>query len=361
MNDNDIIGISTQASCVDDDGTIWIFSNDYNALFTYEREKVNYITTFEEEKFFEEQLYNKAYATKNEIYFFPVIAKNIACFSKNTNSVDYIEIPKREKNVYYNIIEKNQNELYLFPVNMGEFAYIFYLGEKTIEKYRIPWEKLGFNSDAHIIGDAYLEGCVYLAVVNTNKILKVDLEKIKYEIISINENVFRTHAYKNTLYALNDLGNAVIEIKEDSSISIIEKFGFDLKKNDKENMKYIDFTFLSSDMMILLPIGEDSVLVRDGKLSKKIFIEDNACQFYDDILVLNKKAYLMPYKSDSILILDLNTHQAIIKKLRLEKREYLYMLEKGEVKSKEDFLKEENVSLKMYCELIAGFYSNESK
>ena len=316
--------MSTQASCVDDNGTIWMFSNDCNALFSWKSGMFTYITSFDDENFFEGSLYNKALSYGDNIFFFPVRAKKIACYSRSRNQVTYVEIPERGKEEYFNVISGNKNQIWMFPVFKRKYAYVLNMEQKIIKKCTIQWNNMDLDENISLIGDAILDKYLYLAVSGTNFILKFNIENYECKKIEITEAIFRTHTCENFLCALNVSGNAVLQFQDGKLAATM--FQTNRKIEDEHrgftDMEYVDFFPVSSKGMLLLPMQSNGVYIDFKGGEKKIITGQSGCQLYDDVLRYQDMIYLMPYEGDEMVILNTNTFDITVVQLAINQEKY---------------------------------------
>lgn len=348
--------ISTQASCIDDEGVIWLFSNDFNALFSWKSGKVTYVTTFDDEDFFENVLYNMALNYGNNIFFFPVRAKKIACYSKSAKQVTYLEMPERKDNEYFNIIYKDVNQVWMFPVFKRDYAYILDMERKTVKRCGIHWNNIDISAKNSLIGDALLDECIYLAVSGTNSILKFNTESYECEKVEINEPLFRTHTYGNAVYTLDAYGHMVLQYTEGKTSVVLSRINRNTENKVMrfKNMEYVDFFPISLERMALLPMLGEGVCIADKNGDSIIATGKSGYQLYADILTYGEAIYLMPYEGDEMVTINSKTLDFMVTKLEIRLDEYREIMIKemiNEIKKKKILLSEGFVSLEDFIVL----------
>lgn len=338
---------------MDSNGIIWFFSDDYNALFKYSKGIIKYVTSFKEEGFFQHELYNYACMYNNVIFFFPVRAKKIACYDTNTNKVQYIDIPERSENIYYNIINKKYEEVYLFPVVYSQYAYLFNLKEKTFIEYYVPWDELKINKVNYLIGNVYNNYSLYFSVANTNKILKCCLEKKEYNVLEMNEETFRAHCFEKNVYFLDVTGNCILRLDEGKrclcNVWKNENAGY---RDTKNNMKFIDFIFITEEKIILLPNRYEYIKIIDKNNTFSFFIDNKLGQFYAEYFIKNNKIYLLPYRTEKVMIIDLITMEVNDYKFELTVQEFSKIIRETIMSNKNNILEEKYIPLNYFISAI---------
>jgi hypothetical protein len=353
MKKEEMVSVSTQASCVDSAGVIWFFSNDYNALFSYKDGKTVYRTTFEKEKLIEQYLYNEAYLYETDIFFFPVRAKRIACYSTLSTRVSYIDIPQRTGTTYYNVITKSKSEVYLVPQTKSSYAYLFDLETGKFTLFPVSWTELGLKDEGLLIGDAYVESNIYLAAAYTNRMWKINLENRVFERIELPNPIFKTRFYNGSVYMLSSLRSSrVMKYSREGVETVFWGESDNESCNKYQDMQYSDFFLLPSGGIMMLPMQGDSLYIKDGNEEKLIPTGRDSCQYYDDFFFMDRNVVLMPYEGEFMLTVDMETYQYFRIELAIPKRDCIKLLREHFREMGSVMTESEHLSLDFFLSMV---------
>lgn len=314
------IPLTTQCACLDDEGNIWIFSNNFNGLFCMEREsyKIKFVRMLDLEETFSGELYNRAIWYNGKIVLFPVVAKAVAIYDARQNTVRYVTLQGRGECEYYNAIRISETEVLLYMQKYGENAYVFSLEKETYKRIKLNYgENEEYLRDKLLCGSGYVDGRAYLAVLNEDKYLSFNIaeEQVEiyptgqgkriYQIISQEENTYVLSAcrtkydiydrdeYKETIYLRNE-------------------------SQDRETEGNIIFLAVCQDgIVVCLPeSGSPLCFFKDNKLFKvdlhweKIHRVNNKIAPFFVCCVREGKLILLPYGVKTMVVVDLDKEEA---------------------------------------------------
>lgn len=312
------IPLTTQCACLDDEGNIWIFSNNFNGLFCMEREsyKIKFVRMLDLEETFSGELYNRAIWYNGKIVLFPVVAKAVAIYDTRQNAIRYVRLQGRGECEYYNVIKISENKVLLYMQKFGENAYVFSLEKETYKRIKLDYgENTEYLRNKLLFGSAYVDGRAYLAVMNEDKYLSFDVVEERpeicsteqgtkiYQIISQGENTYVLSACR-TKYDIYDRD----EYKEKNY----------LKNEDSERKPSISFMDGCSEGVVLcLPEeGFPLCFLKNDKINKvnlhweKIHRINKCLQPFFVCLAREGKLILLPYGVKTMVVVALDKAEA---------------------------------------------------
>lgn len=322
--------INTQCSCFDGE-FIWMFHEKFNALYKYSinSENLIYVDSNPNESFFVNTLYNECLYYKEKIYFFPVHAKGIAIYDIKNATYINADIPKREGICYYNVIQISTGEVLLFPVIYSNYAYIIKLDSMKFEVI-----ELDFGIYGERISKDYIRGN---ALVNENAIFATDNAKVNIifntttnclmmEDTIEKERFFITTSQLDDAYIMHSSGTRLIKRTGESieTIYLCEKSNSEICVS---NMSYICVKSFVGGIMCFPYKAKSLKMVIGGKIIDMGF-ESDAEQPFCEMIQVNQLLYLLPYRGDSMMIIDLNSYMVRLTKLVIPEKEWKKTLAK---------------------------------
>lgn len=349
------IPLTTQCACLDDEGNIWIFSNNFNGLFCMEREsyKIKFVRMLDLEETFSGELYNRAIWYNGKIVLFPVVAKAVAIYDARQNTVRYVTLQGRGECEYYNTIRISETEVLLYMQKYGENAYVFSLEKETYKRIKLNYgENEEYLRDKLLCGSGYVDGRAYLAVLNEDKYLSFNIaeEQVEiyptgqgkriYQIISQEENTYVLSACR-TKYDIYDRD----EYKETIY----------LRKESQDRETEGNIIFLAvcqGGIVVCLPESDTPLcFFKDNKLLKvdlhweKIHRVNNKIAPFFVCCVREGKLILLPYGVKTMVVVDLDKAEAEYVDLELSYayfaqiyREHFQKMISGELLSEGGFI-----------------------
>lgn len=167
-----------------------------NGLYSYNMKtgKIDFISYFEKESLKEElHLYSVLY--ENKIYFIPYLGRYIAIFNPENNHIDYIECDVSDQCSYYKAFIFNDN-LWLIPqllerdekkekkIRVVDLRNNTFLNVDQLNNYLTGISKYFFS-----FGACSNDNFLYIAIYETNKIVKIDMASGSFDVILCDESV----------------------------------------------------------------------------------------------------------------------------------------------------------------------------
>ena len=331
--------LTTQAVCVDDNNTIWIFANTFNALFKMDSEKgdIQYVTSFFKEPFLMESLYTKAVYYKNRIFFIPCCAESIAVFDIISETTDYIFL---EKNILdYNVICYSEGKLLLFPVKNNNWGW-----KLDMETCRVSRMVLDFKDDEKLLktksvvcfyGNAFYDGKSYFAVYGTNKCMTYNIENNQCTMISIEKNGVYAGAFQigKEIHFLSIDGSYACcykpQLNKWGKIIPFPCRGKKYSRSYNGEKAYYELLDVGNNTSICIPIdGNDLLWYKDGKQIRserikweKALLDKGALQAYAVLVCIVGKTHLFPYKC--LARMEIDDSSVSYYEMNIEKKEFL--------------------------------------
>lgn len=264
--------IKTQCACVDENNTIWVYSDDFNGLFRYnlEKDELIFVNTNPYENSHTAQLYNGAVYYDGNIFFFPIYAKGIAVYNIEKNEFEIIELPQRNGIIYYNIERIDEETILLFPIVFSKYAYVLNMKYKTVfvKLLDVESNSMYINNDSLIVGSAIIDRKAYFALRYTKNIVEYDLDKNKINVFetSCDLELFSVRNKKDKLYCINIKGTKIYIIYNNK----VEKtICLENVQTINDGMCYVNFTFTKQESIFCNPGTEDNFLLIDKNDEKK--------------------------------------------------------------------------------------------
>lgn len=338
----DKVALSTQCACLDEEGNAWIFSNDFNALFYFNRvtQKLNYITSFEQEAFFCRELYTDMILYKEKLFCIPCLAKCIAIYSIKTGELRYIPIREEDYVVYFNIVKIESNKILLYPVVYSKSAYFFDLDTERYESILLDYkDREAIIQKSVLRGKAYWNGKAYFAIDKTNELLLFDVRtyQICYQKIK-NKLLFDVSSDGKYLYIMSEDGCSYEIYQGDTYIStckLTKSTDLSIKEIKFEDMKYVINEIVSTESIVSIPMKELPIcLLKEGKLTKipldwsKIHLIANKVQAFSICFIKQKSMILCPYHSNTMVTVNIESGEVQYTDLNIEMELYLKISQK---------------------------------
>lgn len=274
------MNIKTQCACVDDNKTIWIFSDDYNGLFKYdlENDELTFVKSNPYEKIQASQLYNGAEYYNGNIFFFPICAKGIGVYNINNNKFEIVDIPNRNGIIYYNIVKIAPAKILLYPIINSNYAYVLDMNNKKIQLKELNYGQYSelIMENRLILGSAIIEKKAYFVFANTKFILEYDWGKNKISVSEIfcDSRLFSSISKNEKMYCINSEGTTIYIIDNNK---VVKKFDLDKRKLIGDGRHYGGYTVTCKDEIFCVPEIEDNlILIKKNNERKLINLKDES-------------------------------------------------------------------------------------
>ena len=259
--------VHTQASCFDDKGNLWLFSNEMNALFKIPKgsRQMLYVCSFQE-KMFVTSLYTSMKCVNGKLLLTPCSAKNFVVYDIHSAEAEYYPIEKPAR-IYFNTALLSDSVLVMFPVAFFEFAYVYDSETEVFSKVRIHYpefigQKLK-NNFPLFVGEADLGGLAAFCVCKTDMYLKFN------------------------------------PLTGDTSISSIPGNGEYYKMAGKGSCLF--FLNMAGDELLCLENGAAKSLGLETKTRQDVF-SNGIPMGYGNLVMIGRRVYCIPFKGNPIYI-----------------------------------------------------------
>ena len=270
------LDLKTQCACIVND-TAWIFSNEYNALFSWRLDsyKVEYVCSFEEEVLLASSLYTKMISYRNKIILIPCLAEslshNLVIYDWLNEKTKYIPMPFSEKAVYFNAVKKG-NRVLIFPVVYSSQAYLLDIEEESLDEINLDYGEYD-NRFKEITGPLFCgtvwqDGVALYGIYGTHDILKLQMNdyKLFVEPQISSYGLYLLTQQGERVYGLDVHGQHIINIangQENSDFTLPYKEKGNIFKNGND-MAYSQNVPLKNGGWLMIPVRGNDVLKVDS-------------------------------------------------------------------------------------------------
>lgn len=365
--------LSTQCACLDDEGNVWIFSNEINALFYRRLESgiTEYITGFDREAFWMKELYTDMIWFQGKIFLIPCAARDIAVYDTVQERAEYISLCTPPDN--YNVVRLPKNRLLLYSVRARASAYIVSLEKMCCEHISIDYgEKKNILEGRLLRGTAYCRGKACFVVDKTNQYVEFDIDTKTIRLCRTEKEAPLFHAASDGqyLYMMHDDGCAYDAYDKSGYIKtyrLLEKL--ENKKNDCQLKRTYVFNIVLEDGSIVsTPLKKQPVIIMKNGNFIRFPLEDRKIDRYiNDLQPLCKcesfqnKLVLFPYHSSVLVIIDLITAEVVYQSAKIDIRRYRRLI-KDILDRQKGILYDTQISLEVFLASVEqGVPNMESK
>lgn len=275
---------------------------DYDMIYSYNigSHQLNRIEGYNCEGTYEGPKYGSIRKYKNKLICIPLYSEAVVVFDiddKKSNKIK-LELNNKKRDLFFESLIYN-DKIYLFP-GESECIVEIDLNIYKAEYYSISRsiiDKLA-NTNGSLVrhGLSLREDNVFLACLNTNKLLKFNLNSKKFDFIEINEaeNLTSVCDGRNTneIFVLTS-GGAIysVDISKNSTNIILEG------TESNKALGYTEFQYLPhSNVIVILPFEEKNIIMFNLLTKETKTIPCDGYVFWSDQCEKNVYSYVFSEK-----------------------------------------------------------------
>lgn len=264
--------------------------------------ETEYVSKFPSEEEIIENQHSRAYAYRNEIFFFPAFGKYIHIYNLDTgNMTKYMLDRQLYKGEYYALL--SDEIVVMIPKKIGGNILKFDLNKRE-SSVLLSWETLSNyfpkNAKYTFLRSVILENKIYLPIYDSSSIICLDLNFLNIEVKKVNvdrllgafggnEDVFLLTNDSSAVFKWNPEDNSVIQYNVAAALGQNNCFTFGVQMNRR---MYFFPSYSSALLGIELNNKIDILLELEDANRKLMFLEP----FYEE-----NEIWALPYECDYML------------------------------------------------------------
>jgi len=333
----------------DKEGRYWFFDNRNQSIcYMYsDFEHVHFVRKLPVELKIDHFISRSIYWEEGKLLISSLDSVSLLVYDILGDHFEYYLGEENKKRNFYNIIKYGKSIIFL-PYKLEESTYIFNIATCNWDRKNWIEDKYKFLGEVEYIYEE--NSCVYLPIINTTYIIRLELKNFSYEKISVKENI-------NLNSVLVD-GDGIWITQRDSNTIVYYSGGkyeyFTIDSFDEHVQKPFGSLLKINNKVVALSRNVDYVVLinaceKSVKMIQDMPVNHNANKdlaLYAGYMVIKSRVVLFPWRRWQIYVLDVEKERLERKEPNMGIDEYYEILTQGGI------CEDETCTLKDYMDIL---------